>query len=38
LDDTTCHSVLQISSEYKRGNDTFRAHRNTETMVHGMIG
>ncbi len=28
LDDTTCHSVLQISSEYKRGNDTFRAHRN----------
>jgi hypothetical protein len=23
-----CHSVLQITSEYKRGNETFRAHRN----------
>ncbi len=25
---TACHSVLQITSEYKRGNETFRAHRN----------
>ena len=23
-----CHSVLQITSEYRRGNETFRAHRN----------
>ena len=23
-----CHSILQITSEYKRGNETFRAHRN----------
>jgi hypothetical protein len=23
-----CHSILQITSEYKRGNKTFRAHRN----------
>jgi hypothetical protein len=23
-----CHSALQITSEYKRGNETFRAHRN----------
>ena len=23
-----CHAVIQICSEYKRGDDTFRAHRN----------
>jgi hypothetical protein len=23
-----CHSILQITSEYKHGNETFRAHRN----------
>jgi hypothetical protein len=23
-----CHTILQITSEYKRGNETFRAHRN----------
>ena len=28
LGDPCCHSVIQISSEYKRGDDTFRAHRN----------
>jgi hypothetical protein len=26
--DNPCHTILQITSEYKRGNKTFRAHRN----------